>query len=90
MLNTKRVFFIVDKIIEKRVSITNVSVKVVSKTIVKITKCDSSSTSFKWLKRANSKISWSFRYGMSARFKLQAIVAKSVFNQVAFDWEIQI
>ena len=27
---------------------------------------------------------------MSARFKLQAIVAKSVFNQVAFDWEIQI
>ena len=35
MLNTKRVFFIVDKIIEKRVSITNV--KVVSKTIVKIT-----------------------------------------------------
>ena len=24
---------------------------------------------------------------MSARFKLQAIVAKSVFNQVAFDWE---
>ena len=45
---------------------------------------------FKWLKWANSKISWSFRYGMSARFKLQAIVAKSVFNQVAFDWEIQI
>ena len=37
LLNTKRVFFIVDKIIEKRVSITNVSVKVVSKTIVKIT-----------------------------------------------------
>ena len=37
MLNTKRVFFIVDKIIEKRVSITNVSVKVVSKTVVKIT-----------------------------------------------------
>ena len=37
MLNMKRVFFIVVKIIKRRVSITNVSAKVRSKTIVKIT-----------------------------------------------------
>ena len=37
MLNMKRVFFIVVKIIKRGVSITNVSAKVRSKTIVKIT-----------------------------------------------------
>ena len=47
-------FIIVVKIIKKGVSITNVSVKVWSKTIVKITieywKCNSCSTWFKWQK----------------------------------------
>ena len=37
MLNMKKVFFIVVKIIKRGVSITNVSAKVRSKTIAKVT-----------------------------------------------------